>query len=448
MYDALDATYSEGKGKNKKKRSENAPDLRLVHSRFRGADRRRWAAEFLKRGAEVGAAGRIIVATQIVEAGVDISARTLVTELAPWSSLVQRFGRAARYAGEAGSVVVIGAVPENDKTSAPYAAKELIAADEAIGRLAAREADASPRSLEAFEDELAKIDAGFLSRLYPYEPLHVLRRRDLDDLFDTSADLSGADLDVSRFIRSGEDRDVTVFWREVGDAKVIRLAEPARREELCPVPIRDIREWKHRAYVFDYLDGAWTLRLSKSLVPGMTVLLDTRDGGYDTQRGWDAAAKGVEPVPAHRDTEVDTIESTSSSEEDDGLSFAAWKTIATHGREAEIEARKLCDTLKVDERWAHVVVLAARWHDAGKAHETFQSAIKKLDDPATLGARGDLAKAPKDAWRRPRLPKAPRLQARACEHPIALRAAAPNGSASCSAPRPSSRATRSDRDAD
>ena len=42
-------------------------------------------------------AGRIVVATQVVEAGVDISARTLVTELAPWSSLVQRFGRVARY---------------------------------------------------------------------------------------------------------------------------------------------------------------------------------------------------------------------------------------------------------------------------------------------------------------------------------------------------------------
>jgi CRISPR-associated endonuclease/helicase Cas3 len=36
---------------------------------------------------------KIIIATQAIEAGVDISSRPLITELAPWSSLVQRFGR-------------------------------------------------------------------------------------------------------------------------------------------------------------------------------------------------------------------------------------------------------------------------------------------------------------------------------------------------------------------
>ena len=42
------------------------------------------------------AADRIIVATQVVEAGVDISSRTLITELAPWASIVQRIGRCNR----------------------------------------------------------------------------------------------------------------------------------------------------------------------------------------------------------------------------------------------------------------------------------------------------------------------------------------------------------------
>jgi len=43
--------------------------------------------------------GRILIATQVIEAGVDISSSLLITDLAPWPSLVQRFGRCNR-AGE------------------------------------------------------------------------------------------------------------------------------------------------------------------------------------------------------------------------------------------------------------------------------------------------------------------------------------------------------------
>src|SRR6202034_3373488 len=41
-------------------------------------------------------AGRIVVTTQVVEAGLDLDAALLVTEAAPWSSLIQRAGRCNR----------------------------------------------------------------------------------------------------------------------------------------------------------------------------------------------------------------------------------------------------------------------------------------------------------------------------------------------------------------
>ena len=78
-------------------RMPSAPTLALVHSRFRAADRKREMEKALGT-ADANPNGRIVVATQAVEAGVDISAAVLFTELAPWSSLVQRFGRANRYA--------------------------------------------------------------------------------------------------------------------------------------------------------------------------------------------------------------------------------------------------------------------------------------------------------------------------------------------------------------
>ena len=82
-------------------------DLRLIHSRFRAAERAAWRDSFLAREHCRRGVDRIIVATQVVEAGVDISVGNLVTDLAPWPSLVQRFGRAARYGGSAQVTVLI-----------------------------------------------------------------------------------------------------------------------------------------------------------------------------------------------------------------------------------------------------------------------------------------------------------------------------------------------------
>jgi CRISPR-associated endonuclease/helicase Cas3 len=73
--------------------TDSTPELSLIHSRFRPMEREKLTAT-LKTPPP--SAGKILIATQAIEAGVDISARTLITELAPWSSLVQRFGRCNR----------------------------------------------------------------------------------------------------------------------------------------------------------------------------------------------------------------------------------------------------------------------------------------------------------------------------------------------------------------
>jgi hypothetical protein len=59
------------------------PEARLVllHSRFRPADRHEHT------DAAVAATNAIVVSTQVLEAGVDLTSRTLIIELAPWSSI-------------------------------------------------------------------------------------------------------------------------------------------------------------------------------------------------------------------------------------------------------------------------------------------------------------------------------------------------------------------------
>jgi CRISPR-associated endonuclease/helicase Cas3 len=106
------------------KRAKNkSVAVHLIHSRFRGMERAGWREDLLSRSACTPSADGIIVATQVVEAGVDISATTLFAELAPWSSLVQRFGRAARYGGTAAVVVVDRGLSE--KAALPYQLSEL-----------------------------------------------------------------------------------------------------------------------------------------------------------------------------------------------------------------------------------------------------------------------------------------------------------------------------------
>lgn len=98
---------------------------------------------------------------------------------------------------------------QDEKAAPPYAPEELESAWSALQLLS----DVGIASLEAYEESLS---ADGRSRLYPYAPSHLLLRREFHDLFDTTPDLTGADLDISRFIRSGDERDLQVSYLLAG----------------------------------------------------------------------------------------------------------------------------------------------------------------------------------------------------------------------------------------
>jgi CRISPR-associated endonuclease/helicase Cas3 len=85
----------------------------LLHSRFSVADRKRLSEEVERElgpqhwqnGTYVGK-DILVVATQVVEVGLDISVEVLHTENAPANSLIQRAGRCARFAHQQGKVII------------------------------------------------------------------------------------------------------------------------------------------------------------------------------------------------------------------------------------------------------------------------------------------------------------------------------------------------------
>src|SRR5204862_2840196 len=123
-------------------------------------------------------------------------------------------------------------------------------------------------------------------------------------LWDTTPDLSGNDLDVSRYIRDANDTDVQVFWRagwneEKGEKPggSDPLGFPAaEREELCSVPVfalsgkqgflAKIKERHLSAWKWNPLEKQWEKVGQDSVRAGMTILLHTDTSGYSPAIGW------------------------------------------------------------------------------------------------------------------------------------------------------------------
>lgn len=383
-----------------------ATGIELVHSRFRPAERKDWRDRFLSRSCCSRDSDRIIVATQVVEAGVDISAGCLITELAPWPSLVQRFGRCARYGGT-GRVIVIDR-GRDEATAAPYTSEELESAWESLGSVP----EVGIGGLESHEESLSPQAR---ARLYPYEPSQLLLRREFDELFDTTPDLTGADLDISRFIRSGDERDLQVFWLNLENDKPPPPQRRPHRLELCAVKFLKVRDWLcgeetktnrkpklrngFRAWVWDWLKGEWTDVTRASLLPGRIVCVAAACGGYRPDRGFDPLSQtAVTPVPPPAiSPDLQALDEADDSQDGENLSFHEWKTIACHSSEVASVVLQIADELKLPRELISVLMLAARWHDWGKSHPAFQGAIRAPDRPG----RRDLAKGPESSWLRP-----------------------------------------------
>ena len=373
LYQALQGdTRPRKRGKTGSVPSNHEVELVLVHSRFRGPDR-------LSQEAKLSAAdpekGRIVVATQAVEAGVDMTSRTLFTELAPWASLVQRFGRCNRYGecNETGGADIhwIDLADEED-AARPYDVAGLRAAREKLGTLSS----ASPAKLPP-TDEAA--------------PLHpVIRHKDFFDLFNTDPDLSGFDVDIAPYVRDAEDADVLVFWRDFGRDPNDPVQKAPERDELCRAGLRAAAALlggveTGQAWRWDPLARRWRqCDPNERLRPGMTLLLHADAGGYRPDLGLSAEEKG-------RVASIDTsllVGETPEAYDDDHRSLLQREIgLPMHLADVEAEAQRLCERLATSHREA--IIRAARWHDLGKAHEAFQNMLRATHARGTGKSLGD-----------------------------------------------------------
>ncbi len=362
-------------------------EVQLLHSRFRAPDRRAAVGRALARPPDEG---RIVVATQVIEAGVDLSAATLVTELAPWGSLVQRFGRCNRFAEHEDADVAWVDLEEGE--AAPY----------------------DPGQLDVARDRLADLEGGSVSPaaldpLGPGDPpavRHVLRRPDLVDLFDTEPDLAGNDVDVSRFIRDDADVDIQVFWREWEGGEPPKTLSRPSSEELCPVPVWEVRRFlsagrgrreRPSGFLWDHLARAWRAVTEAELRPGLVVLLPSQAGGYEPAAGWDPGVAGpVVPIQPDAATREEAEEGLGDDAPEETV--GAWVPLSEHLGHVRDRLKGLLGDLGLTlEPWVQQALeVAALWHDVGKAHPVFQEALLKSLPEAERARRREVqwAKSP------------------------------------------------------
>jgi len=109
----------------------------VYHSRFRLQDRRDRHNDTIEAFKQIAEA-RIAITTQVCEMSLDLDADVLITEHAPVSSLVQRFGRANRHLarGKDFRARLIVYKPENEK---PYTKKDIAVGDDFLAALGTKD---------------------------------------------------------------------------------------------------------------------------------------------------------------------------------------------------------------------------------------------------------------------------------------------------------------------
>jgi CRISPR-associated endonuclease/helicase Cas3 len=376
-----------------------ADNCTLLHARFRGIERADRLAAVLGQPGEHG--GGIVVSTQVVEAGLDLDAAVLVTETAPWPSLIQRVGLCNRSGLVNADAEVWWLPPPNPF---PYQQQDI---------------DATARELGRLEGERLTTE-DLMARDVPLSrgQITVIRRADLDGLFDTSPDPSGNDVDIAPYVRDAEDLDVEVAWATwtPGDdgAPDLEIRVPAA-EYRCRVPVGEVVAFARDRAVwrFDRSADGWT-RVTQHPQsrprPGEVLLVSAADGGYDAETGFDPSALGRVPdspelltpeewaeralalaetalvARAALTTDIALAADALPDDENDldGDEPRRWQSLDEHSEQVRDQAAALLAVLapSISPDAARSVVVAGYLHDLGKAHEIWQDAICALADEA------------------------------------------------------------------
>lgn len=379
----------------------------LLTSQFRRQDRQRHEQKLLEfeamrrrhgSGPVPDNPGLICVSTQVIEAGVDISAHRLWSELAPWPSVIQRLGRLNRDGKDQDAKAHFWKTPKEGRGKqeriGPYDSSDINLAGKLVETL--MPLSASSPSWQVLQ-ALKKSHKADIEKALQPKPTPLPRAIDVHGLFSTEPDVHGGFTDISMFVRGIDaDADVTVFWRD-WPGKQPRPGDELEgpdldiREEGCLVAVSKVcglvKSRRAGAWIWSDKKASWIRIQPADIKPGMVVMLHRDTGGYQQDTGWTGhTADKLDDLPPP---------GRGASFQDDVLTeIGYWSTLNVHLADAKDEAERLCNNLgfnDVNDSRRIAVIEAAGLHDLGKAHSKWQEAL-----PARLSFPDELlAKCPR-----------------------------------------------------
>src|SRR5712692_1388624 len=287
-------------------------EVKLLHSRLTAEDRAARSKEIMhelskapetwqddkqygwKDGVYYGK-NMIVIATQVVEVGLDISVQTLHTEIAPANSLIQRAGRCARFAKQQGTVFVYDLpfdATGKRVTTLPYE-KYLC--------------DATLKALESFDKQII----GFNDEQALIDVVHTQADRDLLERYKSNK--GHITNDIFRSLNENERGIVTTLIRDVAQVQILIHDNP--QEMITEEPWK----WQHFAMHPGSLAGRWEALEKRA-----------------SQLGLDWVCKEAIPLKESDGDEADSRKKTKYT----------WQDIPSSGKTDAI-ARKLREALMV-----------------------------------------------------------------------------------------------------
>ncbi len=284
----------------------------LLHSRFLPKDRTIKTNRLLEAfGKDAWPGGNnshdvILVATQVIEVGLDISSEVLHTEVAPASAVLQRAGRCARFEQQHGDVYVYPIPPgENGKVSyAPYIGTAFEGLCDATLE-AIRDVDGQSLNYEYEADLVNKVHASadriMLDRLLG----HSFNRK--QEIYETirKADLSKA----PKLIRDADSFSIIVHPNPEADRDALRLETFSLPHSTAQSLLRDAPDegdWRFRYYeetqpigeTESYVSARWrTVATKVDLWKSPILALNPRYASYSAELGLEWRPDGDSPDP-------------------------------------------------------------------------------------------------------------------------------------------------------